>query len=294
MFSAAEVAKLLGGESHGRQFRAPCPVCQPERRRDQRGLSLKDRPGGGLLVFCHKSGCAFEDILAACGIGTAGRHRPDRQNLAQPEARKKPPSLNASRSAETLWKASRPIRGTIAETYLREARGITCELPPTLRFHPHAWHRPTGGRLPALIARVDGAGSFAAHRTFLRPDGSGKAAPPGEKAMLGPCAGGAVQLSSGHQIVVAEGIETALSLLCGLLDEEGSVLAALSASGMRGLCLPNAPGALLIACDGDHSGRRSAAVLAERAFSLGWSVTITDPGDGQDFNDVLLKGGSLR
>lgn len=294
MFSGEEVAKLLGGESHGRHVQAPCPVCQPERRRDQRALSLKDRPGGGLLVFCHKSGCGFEDIMAASGLGADRRHRPGRQSFAQPEARRAPPSRNASRSAETLWKASRPIRGTIAETYLREARAITCALPPTLRFHPHAWHRPTGGHLPALVARVDGTSSFAVHRTFLKPDGTGKAAPPGEKAMLGPCAGGAVQLSSGRRIVVAEGVETALSLLCGLIDEPGSVLAALSASGMRRLCLPKAPGALLIACDGDPAGRRGAAILAERAFSLGWSVTIADPGDGRDFNDVLREGGGLR
>jgi hypothetical protein len=38
--------------------------------------------------------------------------------------------------AAWLWAQRRPIAGTIAETYLREARGINCPLPPTLGFLP--------------------------------------------------------------------------------------------------------------------------------------------------------------
>jgi putative DNA primase/helicase len=36
--------------------------------------------------------------------------------------------------AAWLWSQRRPITGTIAETYLREARGITCPLPARLGF----------------------------------------------------------------------------------------------------------------------------------------------------------------
>ena len=69
-----------------------------------------------------------------------------------------------------------------------------------------------------MIARVDGLPRLAVHRTYLRPDGSGKAEVHPAKAMLGAALGGAVRVADGHgPLVVAEGIETALSLPSGLL-----------------------------------------------------------------------------
>lgn len=85
----------------------------------------------------------------------------------------------------------------------------------------------------------------------------------------------------------APGIESGLSLLCGLLDGPATVWAALSTSGMRALCLPPQPGRLTIAADGDTPGREAAQALAERAHALGWQVGIMDPGTGADFNDIL-------
>lgn len=96
--------------------------------------------------------------------------------------------------------------------------------------------------------------------------------------------------SWGHRrLVVAEGIETALSLASGLLGGSASVWAALSAPGMAALRLPPlAPGAeLVVASDGDRVGREAAHALAERATAEGWRVLRADPGDGLDFNDVL-------
>jgi hypothetical protein len=87
--------------------------------------------------------------------------------------------------------------------------------------------------------------------------------------------------------VVAEGIESGLSLLCGLLDGPATVWAGLSTSGLRGLRLPKQQGRLTIACDGDGPGRESAHALAERAHGLGWQVGILDPGTGADWNDIL-------
>jgi hypothetical protein len=87
--------------------------------------------------------------------------------------------------------------------------------------------------------------------------------------------------------VVAEGIETALSLACGLLDGPGSVWAALSTSGMIGLNLPNNPGQLTIAPDGDKAGQIAAMTLADRAARNGWQVSILTPPYGGDFNDLL-------
>ena len=110
--------------------------------------------------------------------------------------------------------------------------------------------------------------------------------------MLGACAGGAVRLlGGGRRLVVAEGLETALSLASGLLPGPMGLWAALSAPGMAALRLPPPLVAgleLVVACDGDHAGREAAHALAERATAAGWRVLRADPGCGLDFNDVLL------
>ena len=126
------------------------------------------------------------------------------------------------------------------------------------------------------------------HRTHLRADGTGKGEVTPPKAMLGAVAGGAVCVAQGAgQLVVAEGIETALSLASGLLRAPATVWAALSTSGIRGLHLPPNAGRLTIATDGDNPGRAAAQSLAERAHALGWRVSLLPAPDGRDWNDVL-------
>jgi phage/plasmid primase-like uncharacterized protein len=135
---------------------------------------------------------------------------------------------------------------------------------------------------------VEGADAFAVHRTYLRADGLGKAPVEPTKAMLGGTAGGAVRLTEGlGPLVVAEGIETALSLASGLLRGPATVWAALSTSGLRGLRLPCIQGKLIIANDGDEPGREAANALAERAYALGWQVSLLPAPEGTDWNDVL-------
>jgi hypothetical protein len=66
---AHNITQSLGGKWHGGYGVAPYPICQPEKRKDQCGLSLRDRAdGSGLLAYCHKSGCDFRGILAAAGL----------------------------------------------------------------------------------------------------------------------------------------------------------------------------------------------------------------------------------
>ncbi len=106
--------------------------------------------------------------------------------------------------------------------------------------------------------------------------------------MLGGVNGGAVRLTMGPgQLVVAEGLETALSLACGLLDGPARIWAALSTSGIRGLRLPAQTGALVIALDGDDPGREAARALAESSHARGWKVSLMPAPDGFDWNDVL-------
>ena len=140
-----------------------------------------------------------------------------------------------------------------------------------------------------MAAVINGREVTGCHRTYLAEPGV-KAAVERPKIMLGACGGGAVRLSrGGGPLVVAEGIETSLSLLDALTDHDPRVWAALSASGISGLRLPDQPRDLVIAPDGDDPGRKAAAKLADRAWAAGWQVRIMDCPDGADWNDIMKE-----
>lgn len=287
MTDVRDLTQALGGRWHRSYGAAPCPVCQPDRRKGQNALTLADGRNGRLMLHCKKSACTFLDILAAAGLRPGNYSPPDAATLAQREREAEAEAQRKATQAKRLWAEAQPIAGTVAEAYLR-GRGITCELPRTLRFHGACWHGPTARRYPAMVAAVQGTGLPAVHRTWLRPDGSGKADIDPAKAMLGATAGGAVRLADGPgRLVVVEGIESGLSLLCGLLDGPAALWAGLSTSGLRGMRLPLQAGRLTIGCDGDRPGREAAHALAERAHALGWQASILPAPDGRDWNDIL-------
>lgn len=280
MSDASTLCNTLGGDWHGQAGNAPCPVCQPERRVDQRALALRNE-GGRLLAFCHKGGCDFRDIIKAAGL-PSDSFAPD--PIAQREAAQKRADYERQQldRARALWCRSKPITGTKGETYLR-SRGITCDLPLSLRWASDVHHGPSGRWLSAMVAEVS---TGAVHRTFFEKNGTriGKNA----KLMQGPCAGGAVVLSEAQgPLVVCEGIETGLSLCSGLLDGPATIWAALSAPGMKALKLPERPGKLIVATDGDDAGEEAGRVLAEAAYARGWQVSLLHAPRGLDWNDVL-------
>ena len=59
---------------------------------------------------------------------------------------------------------------------------------------------------------------------------------------------------------------------------------------MSGVPLPQDPGHLTIASDGDAGGRSAAHSLARRADALGWVVELLPAPDGHDWNDMLMHG----
>ena len=135
----------------------------------------------------------FPDILAEAQAHL-GRPQSALLKTAGPRKTKRPGGTPAA--ASRLFAASKPISGTLAETYLR-SRGITRGAPSsTLRFHPKCWHREEGQARsiprPAMIAAVtDGAGALqGVHRTWLAPDGQGKAAVETQRRDAGPAVGG--------------------------------------------------------------------------------------------------------
>lgn len=285
MTEAQTLTQALGGEWRGHSGLAPCPVCQIERRPDQRGLSIQAE-GGALLAFCHKSGCNFRDIVRAVGLPRDALQI-DPQAAREADAKREAYATEQLAKARRLWATCKPLAGTKGEAYLR-GRGITCALPDTLGWAADAFHAPSARWLSAMVGDVSSGG---VHRTYFEKTGQrigGNA-----KMMQGPCAGGAVALAVGTgPLVVCEGMETGLSLLCGFLASPATVWAALSTSGMKALALPSAPGALIVATDSDDAGAGWLAgnALAERAAARGWSVSLLPAPDGMDWNDALRGG----
>ncbi len=230
-------------------------------------------------------GISFEEATARLrrksGAASTPRERDGKSSSRDLETARK------QADALSIWRAARPIAGTIAETYLRQARRIGVALPDCLRFHPRLAVGPRElGDAPAMVAAVtDLAGELVAvQRTFLLPDGSGKAAIERPKRALGPVGLGAVRLAPAAAIVgVAEGIETGLSAMelfcvpvwCAL----GSNLARIE--------LPAFVRNVAIFADRGEAGERAAAVAARAFHEQRRKVAVRYAAQGKDFNDEL-------
>lgn len=98
--------------------------------------------------------------------------------------------------------AQASLAGTPAEGY---PRGWAIDLaqlgrqPRALRFHRALWNAETRRPWPALVAAIVGAEGrlTAVHRTWLMPDGGGKAPLSDPKMTLGRYAGGSIRLWRG-------------------------------------------------------------------------------------------------
>lgn len=218
---------------------------------------------------------------------------------AEPPPSAKPASATvpagSPQAAQRLFAMSQPIRRTLVETYLRN-RGIkTVHDAGALRFHPRCYYRADDSSLteawPAMIAVVtDLAGAITgAHRTWLAPDGFGKAPIDTPRRAMGNLLGHAVRFGAAADVLaVGEGIETMLSLRSAL--PAMPMAAALSANHLAALILPPTLRRLYIACDADDAGDMAFAELAERAEATGVETFALSPRIG-DFNDDLRAFG---
>ena len=188
-----------------------------------------------------------------------------------------------------------PIRGTLAETYLR-SRGITdLRGAGALRFHPRCYYRADEHApleiWPALLAAVtDLNGTITGlQRTWLARDGSDKALIATPRRAIGHLLGNGVRFGAVVDVMAAgEGIETMLSLRCALPPLP--MIAALSANHLAAVELPPALRRLYIARDAGEPGLVAARTLRERAQDAGVdALTLTPTVD--DFNRDLRTFG---
>jgi hypothetical protein len=124
---------------------------------------------------------------------------------------------------------------------------------------------------PAMIAAATGHADriTGAHRTWLAPDGFGKAPVDPPRRAMGGLLGHAVRFGAADDVVaVGEGIETMLSLRCA--PPAMPMAAALSANHPAALLLPPALRRLYIARDADAAG--DAALVALTASHISYSL----------------------
>jgi hypothetical protein len=221
-----------------------------------------------------------------------------RQFLNEPELVRSPvPSRgclalrDTAAAAAKLYAVSRPVPGTLAETYLR-GRGITARLDwPALRFHPACYHRAHEDAplevWPALIGAVtDLSGKLTGlQRTWLARDGGGKAPLADPRRAMGLLLGHAVRFGEPDDIMAAgEGIETVLSLLS--LFPSLPMAAGLSSAHLAAILFPPSLRRLYVLRDNDAAGDFALARLSARCRESGIGCRVLIPA-AKDLNADL-------
>lgn len=280
--AGAELVRRLGGTWSGNGGMCRCPA------HDDRTPSLSVRVGDARLLFKCFAGCDTRDVLRA--IRRLDPNALDAKGNGNATANA-PLNHWLQRRARELWRVGRPIRSTIAETYLRN-RSINTVLD-CLRFG----HRTPLGKgamavfRPAMLAAVtDDSGLLAVQRTFLDSRGRRARDLRFPRRLLGHPCRGAVRLASATDTLgIAEGVETAMSamILLGI-----PVWAALGNERFPHLFIPQAVSRLILLPDNDHAGRLAVPRATEAHAAPGRHIeTIWPWGGRNDWNDVLRAGG---
>ena len=245
---------------------------------------------GDLLDVIRES-CGFADFRDVADEARRFLSLPRDEPHDSPKSQCLPVPAGSPKASRRLFAMSQPIGGTLVETYLRN-RAITVLVGTgALRFHPRCFYKPDRHSptetWPAMIAAVTdiSVAITGVHRTWLAPDGSGKAPIDIQRKAMGVLLGHAVRFGVVEDVLaVGEGIETMLSLRCAL--SAMPMAAALSANHLAALLLPPALRRLYIARDADAAGDMAFATLTERAEAAGIEAIGLSPRMG-DFNEDL-------
>jgi hypothetical protein len=267
----------------------PCPLPSHGKGRGDRNPSLRIGDGDTqLLVRCY-AGCDARNVLDELRRRGLLDDRARRDGSAVAPNEKCAPQVRnyadeQHRKAAWMWSQGRPIGGTVAEIYLRKARGITCALPPTLAFLP-PYKAEHSAALIAAFALPDEVepgvvapprSVTAIHLTLLKPDGSGKADTDRPKLFVGSPRNLPIVLAPPNELLalaITEGIEDGLTAYqaTGL-----GTWAAGSAGRMPALAetLPGCIECVTICAHADRVGQDGALALSEALDRRGIEVFI--------------------
>lgn len=213
------------------------------------------------------------------------------------------------KSVAELYAKSRPIKNTVAETYLRDERGIKSALSDDLRFLPKGTQFTYGGKVRTLnqisfaaFGRQANGELSVVQLTSLNIYGERAKALDGEKLkkiQYGVSKGAFVTIQSSssqdsmNRVFIAEGLETALSIK--ETGVSGRIVAGLGINNL-GNYIGQEKAIILCADNDEHKPTSQTYKLIEKAAdgfkSNGHAVDIIKPTTpGHDFNDVLKEQG---
>ena len=284
-----EIVEGLGGKYFGPNRTSM--VCCPAHDDKKPSLAIKhSENSNGFVVQCH-AGCDHRDVFAElekrglfAGKKANGFDMHPRQNTTYDLAKK-------------IWADATAIENTKTQKYL-SSRKITPNNFGSVRHSPALYHRETQSEHPAMVCAIKVWPSeevVGIQRIFLQEDGLGKADVSEPKLSLGKMAEGAVQLGQPvDTLFIAEGVETAMSVqqITG-----APTWAALSASGIEKVKIPETVTCVVIAADNDASGTGQAAAnrAAKRWADMGKEVRVAVPnGLGRDWNDMVKNEEELE
>lgn len=284
---ARDIARALGGKDRhdGKgNYACSCPLPTHGRGKGDRRHSLSLRDGDkGLLVKCW-GGCDRLDVLAELkrrGYIDGAFTRPSPWSVT--------PKLDTPKSdkgeyARKLWSGAQPITGTVAEAYLR-GRGITIELPPSLRWHPCVKVPGKPVHFSAMIAGLSGDDRAvnSVQVTWLDARSATKAPLDNPRRTYGTMNGCAVRLgAAGVDLGLAEGVETALSVM-QLFD-----MPVWASLGKERLCKIELPSVRRVHLFPDPDAVMHTQIEARRYLDR-HHILFHEPPDIGDWNDWLRR-----
>jgi DNA primase len=258
------------------------------------------------LYYCHGCGAAgdhFKALMLLDGLSFRDAYTaltddtfPTVSDEHRAKQRAEDDAIRAASIADArlLWAEGVSIDDTPAEAYLRRARGITMDIPGSVRFarvptsrdaDTGEWKRP----YPAVLcACTDADGKLIGlQRIFIRDDGSAKRWGKRSKFSIGRPRGSAFKLApAADEVVICEGPEDGLSLAQELPG--ASVWVALGTAMMPEVRFPSIVTRICIAGQNDKAGRTAVDAAAVALADRGMIVRTMFPDPAfKDWNDQL-------
>jgi putative DNA primase/helicase len=265
----------------------PCPVCGGT---DRFSVNIKKqlwncrgcgKGGDAIGLAQHAGGATFAEAVAALSGETWASFNPSPPERDPDD--EDDDVRSRRKTARWLWSQRKALAGSIAETYLRKARGYAGPLPATVGFL-----RPFKGYPPSLIAAFampDEAEPGVLRAPFdvaavqliaLKADGSDKAAVEIQKRTIGSPKGVPIVVAPADDLLaisIHEGIEDALSA------HAAAGLGAWASGGAPFLAnladaVPSYVETVTVVAHRDEAGRIGARELARRLAARGFKVLL--------------------
>jgi len=265
--------------------RVRCPKCGNDAgQRSKKPMSVNVADGLFICFRCNWSG------------KVEGKHA-DCVNVT-PNLDKESKIRDRKRDAlRRVWAKSQwPNAGPVIR-YFENRLGILPEpFPQNILYHHNLpyWNNGRETFHPAMLGIVRDSDEevVTLHRTYLTQDGYKATVENPKKIMsipTGSCTGAAIRLyPPNNELIIAEGIETALSLYVALGIP---AWAAISAHGLETVFVPASVQHVIIGADNDANkrGQQAAYILKRRLLKEGRSVQVMIPEQPGDWNDALRR-----